>query len=231
MEKRKRAKISAVHLPHHPAYTNIPTRQPANDTTNIRTTHSVGIAQPIALLTHPFDACIKAARNTGFAEGLTLRAQEVRELVAKLRSFERHIAQLEGRLRGNQIVEAEKMGGDPRHHCETTDGASNAPTTTNKTVVAVAHVFNEFVPGAPFHPLISHSTTVLPTNPVIPLRANSLLKHEHQPPPKSPNPWDSLALRHVRCTRQKNLSFHTPIYTIPARRSTFAPIASALALA
>jgi hypothetical protein len=82
MEKRKRTKNSAVHMPRHLAYTNIPPAM--NDTTNIHTTHTVGIIQPVAPPIHPFEACIKAARNTGFAEGCTSRALEVRELMVKL---------------------------------------------------------------------------------------------------------------------------------------------------
>jgi hypothetical protein len=149
---------------------------------------------------HPFDACIKAAQSAGFAEGLALRVQEVQNLAAKLRAFERHIAQLEEHLRGSEVSEAEKMG-DFCHHQGTTNGTSNVPTTMNKTVVATAHVFHEFVPRAPFHPPISHPTATLPTDSVIPLRINSLLKHnKHQLPSKSPNTWGSLALCHVRCT-------------------------------
>jgi hypothetical protein len=200
MEKRKRTKISAVHPPRHPVYTKIPARQLMNDTATTHATCTVGITQPVALLRHSFDACIKAARSAGFTEGLASRVQEVQNLTAKLRAFERHIAQLEGHLRGSEVSEAEKMG-DFCHHQGTTSGTCNVPTTVNKTVVATAHVFHEFVPRAPFHPPISYSTAALPTNPIIALRANSLLKHKHQPPLKSPNPWDSLTLRHVRCTR------------------------------
>ena len=98
MEKRKITKISAVHLPHHPVYTKIPTRQLMNDTAATHATCTVGITQPVALLMHPFDACIKAARSAGFTEGLALHAQEVQVLVGKLQSFERHITQLEGQL-------------------------------------------------------------------------------------------------------------------------------------
>ena len=122
------------------------------------------------------------------------------------------------------------MEGDFHHHQGTTNGASSAPTTVDKTVVATAHVFHEFVPGAPFHSPISHPTIALPTDSVI--CTNSLLKHnEHQPPSKSSDPWGSLALRHVRRTRQQNNSFRKSIYTIPAHQSTFAPIASTLSLA
>ena len=225
MEKRKRTKNFAVHLPRHLAYSNIPAPKPTNDTTNIRTTHTVGIIQPVAPPTHPFEACIKAARNTSFAEGRASRALEVRELMVKLQSFERHIAQLEGWLRGSEKLEAEKMDseGHLRHHQETTDSSSNALTPVNRTVTAAAHVFREFVPGALFHRPISRSTAALPTNLVILSHPNS--------PPKSSNPWGSLALRHIRCTRQQNHLFCTSIYKIPARRSMFAPIASALSLA
>jgi hypothetical protein len=86
-----------------------------NDTAASRATYTVGITQPVALLAHPFDACIKAARSAGIAEGLASRAQEVQVLVAKLQSFERHIAQLEGRLRGSEMLESEKMEGQLRH--------------------------------------------------------------------------------------------------------------------
>jgi len=98
MEKRKRTKNSAVHPPRHPVYTKIPARQLTNNTAATRATCTVGITQPVALLTHPFDACIKAARSAGFAEGVASRAREVQELVAKLLSFERHITQLERQL-------------------------------------------------------------------------------------------------------------------------------------
>jgi hypothetical protein len=230
MEKRKRTKNSAVHPPRHPAYTKIPARQLTNDIAATRATCTVGIMQPVALLTHPFDTCIKAARNTGFAEGHASRALEVRELMVKLQSFERHIAQLEGWLRGSEILGAAKMEGDFHHRQGTTNGASSAPTTVDKTVVATAHVFHEFVPGAPFHSPILHPTIALPADSVI--RANALLKHnEHQPPSKSSDPWGSLALRHIRRTRQQNHSFCKSIYTIPAHRSTFALIVSALSLA
>jgi hypothetical protein len=103
MEKRKRTKISAAHSPHHPVYAKIPARQLMNDTAATRATCTVGITQPVALLAHPFDACIKAARSAGFAEGVASRAREVQELVAKLLSFERHITQLEGQLRGSGV--------------------------------------------------------------------------------------------------------------------------------
>ena len=230
MEKRKRTKHSAVHMPRHPVYTNIP--PPTNDTTNVRTTHAVGIIQPVAPPAHPFEACIKAARNAGFAEGRASRALEVRELMVKLQYFERNIAQLEGRLRGSEILGAAKMEGDFRHHQGTTNSASSAPTTVDKTVVATARVYHKFVPGAAFHSPILHPTIALPTHSVIPLHTNSLLKHnKHQPPPKSSDPWGSLALRHVRRTCQQNHSFCKSIYTIPAHRSTFALIASALSLA
>jgi hypothetical protein len=56
MEKRKRTKNFTVHPPHHLVYTNIPASQPANNTTNIHTTHAMGIMQSMALLTHPFEA-------------------------------------------------------------------------------------------------------------------------------------------------------------------------------
>jgi hypothetical protein len=124
------------------------------------------------------------------------------------------------------------MAGDFRHHQGTTDGASSVPTTVNKTVVPMTHTFCEFVPGAPFHPPISHSTALLPTDPVIPSRANSLLNHDkHHPLLRSPDPWGSLTLRHVRRTHQQNYSFRKSVYKIPTHRSTFAPIASALSLA
>jgi hypothetical protein len=98
--------------------------------------------QPMALLTHLFDACIKVARNAGFAEGHMSHAQEVQDLTAKLQAYERHITQLEGQLQGSEVVEAEKMEGA---HQRTTDGTSGAPTTANKTVVPTAHTFCEFV--------------------------------------------------------------------------------------
>jgi hypothetical protein len=195
MEKRKRTKNFAVHLPHHLAYSNIPAPKPTNDTTNIRTTHTVGIIRPVAPPTHPFEACIRAARNTGFAEGRASRALEVRELMVKLQSFERHIAQLAGRLRGSEKLEAEKMDseGHLRHHQETTDSSSDALTPVNRTVTAAAHVFREFIPGALFHRPISRSTAALPTNSVILSHPNS--------PPKSSNPWGSLALHHNPSTK------------------------------
>jgi len=144
-----------------------------------------------------------------------LCAQEVQDLTAKLREFERHITLSEGCLRGSEVSEAEKMG-DFHHHQGTTNGTFNMPTTMNKTVVAMAHIFHKFIPRAPFHPLILHPTATLPTDSVIPLCTNSLLQHnKHQLPSKSPNPWGSLTLRHVHCTCQQNHSFHKSIYTIP----------------
>jgi hypothetical protein len=122
------------------------------------------------------------------------------------------------------------MARDLCYHQERTSSTSDAPTTTN-TTEAAARIFREFIPGAPFHPPILHSTVAPPTS-VIRLHANSLPERDKpQSLSKSPDPWSSLALRHVRRTRQQYLSFRTPIYTIPARRSTFTPIASALALA
>ena len=158
---------------------------------------------------------------------------EVQDLMAKLWAYERHITQLEGQLRGSEVVEVEKMERDSCHHWGTTNHASSVSTTTNKSprVVAMAHTFCEFVPGALFHPPILHPTAAPPIKAVISLCTNSLLKcNEHQPP-KSPNPWDSLALRHVCRTCQQNDLFCTSIYKIPACRSTFAPIANALSLA
>ena len=114
------------------------------------------------------------------------------------------------------------LEGHLRHHQETTDSLSNTLTPVNRTITAAAHVFREFVPGALFHQLISHSTAVLPTNSVILSHPNS--------PPKSSNPWGSLALRHIRCNRQQNHLFHTSVYKIPACQSMFALIASALSL-
>ena len=110
-----------------------------------------------------------------------------------------------------------------RHHQETTDSSSNALTPVNRTITAAAHVFREFVPGTLFHQPISRSMAALPTNSVILSHPNS--------PPKSSNPWGSLALCHICCNRQQNHLFHTSIYKIPARQSTFVPIASALSLA
>ena len=112
--------------------------------------------------------------------------------------------------------------GHLRHHQETTDSSSNALTPVNRTVTVAAHVFCEFIPGALFHQLISRSMAVLPTNSVILSHPNS--------PPKSSNPWGSLALHHIRCNRQQNHLFHTSIYRIPAYRSMFALITSALSL-
>jgi len=210
MVKQKRTKNFAVHLPRHLAYSNIPAPKPTNDTTNIHTTHTVGIIQPGAPPTHPFKACIKAARNTDFAEGCASHALEVQELMVKLQSFERHIAQLEGWLRGSEKLKAENMDleGHLHHHQETTDSSSNALTPVNRTVTAAAHIFCEFVPGALFHRPISHSTSALPTNSVILSHPNS--------PPKSSKAWGSLALRHICCTHQQNHLFRTSIYKIPA---------------
>ena len=115
------------------------------------------------------------------------------------------------------------------HHQERTSGASDAPTTKN-TTVAAACIFHKFIPGAPFHLPILHFKPVLPTS-VIHLHTNSLPEqHKPQSLSKSPDPWGSLALCHVHCTHQQNLSFHTPIYTIPMCQSTFTLITSALAL-
>ena len=111
--------------------------------------------------------------------------------------------------------------GHLRCHQET-NGTSNAQTPVNRTITVAARVFHKFVPGAPFHPPIPHSTAAPPTS-VTHLHTNSLSK--------SPDPWGSLALHHVRCTCQQNLSFCTPIYTILVHQSKFALIASALALA
>ena len=191
MEKIKRTKNFAAHLPHHLVYMNIPASKPTNNTTNIHTTHTVGIIQPGTPPTHPFKACIKAARNTGFAEGHVLRALEIRELMVKLQLFERQIVQLEGWLQGNKKLEAEKTG-------------SEEP--------AAAHVFHEFVPGAPFHPPIPHSTAALPTS-AIHFHANSLPEWDKpQSQSKSPNPWSGLTIRHTCRTCQQNHSFHTSIY-------------------
>ncbi|KIM72638.1 hypothetical protein PILCRDRAFT_15961 [Piloderma croceum F 1598] len=136
-----------------------------------------------------------------------------------------------GSKKGCQLLEKQRpwlLAPSCWAHQGTTNGTSNVPTTVNKTVVSMAHVFHEFVPGAPFHPPISYPTAILPTDSVIPLRTNSLLKHnEHQLPLKSPDTWGSLALHHIRCTRQQNHPFCKSIYTIPARRSTFTPIANA----
>ena len=41
-----------------------------NDTAATHATYTMGITQPVALLTHPFDACIKAAQSASFVEGL-----------------------------------------------------------------------------------------------------------------------------------------------------------------
>ena len=113
--------------------------------------------------------------------------------------------------------------GHLHHHQETTDSSSNALTPVNRTVTVAAHVFCKFIPGALFHQLISRSMAVLPTNSVILSHPNS--------PPKSSNPWGSLALCHIHCNCQQNHLFRTSIYKIPACQSTFAPIANALSLA
>jgi len=177
MEKRKTTKNSAVYTTHHLANTKIPVQQLMNDTAASRVTYTVGIMQPIVLLTHPFDACIKAAQSAGFAEG----TQKVQVLVAKLQSFERHITQLEGQLQGSEMLESEKMEGQLHHHQETTSGISDTLATVNTTVTAAVCIFHKFVPGAPFHPPISHSTAALPTNSVIPSHANSPLERDkHQ---------------------------------------------------
>ena len=233
MEKRKRTKNFAVHLPRHLAYSNIPTPKPTNNTANICTTHTVGIVWPIAPPTHPFEACIKVARNTGFAEGHVSRVLEVWELLVKLQLFERQIVQLEGQLRGSEKLEAEKTDLE-RHLCchqETTNGMSNTWTPVNRTITVAAHVFHKFIPGAPFHPPIPHSTAMLPTS-VIHFHVNSLPEWDKpQSQSKSPNPWSSLAICPTHHTRQQNHSFHTSIYKIPACRSTFVQIANALSLA
>ena len=170
-----------------------------NNTTNIRTTHTVGIVWPVAPPTHPFEACIKAARNTGFAEGHVSCALEVQELLVKLQLFERQIVQLEGWLRGSKKLEAEKMDSE-RHLCrhqETTNGMFNARTPVNRTITAAAHIFHKFIPGAPFHPPIPHSTAALPTL-VIHFHVNSLPEWDKpQSQSKSPNPWSSLAICHT----------------------------------
>jgi hypothetical protein len=59
-----------------------------------------------------------------------------------------------------------------------------------------------------------------------------LLNHDkHHLLLRSPDPWGSLALRHVHHICQQNYSSRKSVYKIPARRSTFAPIARALSLA
>jgi hypothetical protein len=124
------------------------------------------------------------------------------------------------------------MEGQLCHHQETTSGISDTLATVNKTIAAAVCVFHEFVPGAPFHPLISHSTAALPTNSVNPSHTNSLLERDkHQSVSKSPSPWGSLIHRHICHTHQQNHSFRTSIYTIPACRSTFTPITTVLSLA
>jgi hypothetical protein len=81
MEKRKTTKNSAVYTTHHLANIKIPAQQLMNDTATSYVTYTVGITQPVVLLTHPFDACMKAAQSASFTEG----AQEVQVLVAKWR--------------------------------------------------------------------------------------------------------------------------------------------------
>ena len=61
MEKSKRIKNSIVHPPHHPVYAKFPIQQLMNDIATISATFTMGITQPVTLLTPPFDACIKAA--------------------------------------------------------------------------------------------------------------------------------------------------------------------------
>ena len=60
--------------------------------------------------------------------------------MGKLRSFERHITQLEGQLQGSEKLEAEKMDLGHLHHHQETNGMSNAWTPVNRTVTVAAGI-------------------------------------------------------------------------------------------
>ena len=77
-------------------------------------------------------------------------------LVAKLQSFERHIAQLEGWLQGSEMLESKKMKGQLHHHQETTSGISDTLATVNTTITAAVCVFHKFVPDFPFYSCTAH---------------------------------------------------------------------------